>query len=158
MKQLGTIICGAMILASTLFSGCGEHSEDYKQNLIFISNRWNEAQLHNGDIIPLEYYCEEPTTALVTITGSDNGYSFNTKLQSQNLKMKRGDGVLNIKLNVGDYVGRARVSIFHLSEYEDIFLSLDDTEVNISRDFTIWIVAQEERPAEGGGEENSENL
>ena len=160
MKGFGIIMWATALLSTSLFTGCGygEHSEDYKQNLIFISNRWNEAKLHNGDVIPLEYYCEEPTTALVRIVGADNGYDFNTKLQSQNMKMKRGDGVLNIKLDVGDYLGMAKVSVTHLSEYEDIFLSLDDTVINTTREFYIEIVADEQTPEqEGDGEEKNEN-
>ena len=166
MKRFGIIIWAMVLLSTSLFTGCGEHSEDYKQNLIFISNRWNGAKLHSGDVIALEYYCEEPTTALVTIVGAENGYSFNQRLLSRNMKMKRGDGVLNITLDVGDFIGWARVSITHLSEYEDIFLSLDDTEIDTTREFTIEIVAKEQAPAEDESEEesneesneNSENL
>lgn len=143
MKILRLILLVSILLSSSLFTGCGEHSEDYKQNIIFISNRWNNAKLRNGDVIPLEYYCEEWTYVYVYVSGvADNGYTY-INLQQTRYKMSRGDGTLKIKLDVGDYLGSARVEIEYLSEFEDIFLSTDDTEINNKRKFNIVIVAQE---------------
>ena len=143
MKRLRIIAWALILLSSSLFVGCGEHSEDYKQNIIFISNRWHNAQLHNGDVISLQYYCEEATYAYVTISGVEaNGYT-SLKLQETRYKMKRGDGTLNIQLDVGNYTGIAKVEIEYMSEYENIFLSKDDTEEDTTRWFNIEIIANE---------------
>ena len=112
--------------------------------LVGTMDKWNNAKLQNGDVITLDYYCEKATHATVSIVADDDsGYSTNV-LQYEKHLMKRGDGVIDITLNVGDYVGKAIVGISYLGIYSNAFLQMDDIEEDRARTFNIEIVSKEE--------------
>lgn len=143
MRRLGIIAWMIVVLTTSLFVGCAENGELFRQNAVLISNDLNDAKLKNGDVITLNYYCEKATHATVSIVADDDrGYTTNV-LQYEKHLMKRGDGELNITLNVGDYVGKAIVGISYLGIYSNAFLLTDDFEENRSRTFNIEIVSNQ---------------
>lgn len=143
MKRLGIIAWMIVVLTTSLFIGCTENGELFRQNAVLISNDLNDAKLKNGDVITLNYYCEKATHATVSIVADDDrGYTTNV-LQYEKYLMKRGDGELNITLNVGDYVGKATVGVSYLGIYENGCLFLDDFEIEKARIFDIEIVGED---------------
>ena len=143
MKRLGIIAWMIVVLTTSLFIGCTENGELFRQNAVLISNDLNDAKLKNGDVITLNYYCERATHATVSIVADDDrGYTTNV-LQYEKYLMKRGDGELNITLNVGDYVGKATVGVSYLGIYENGCLFLDDFEIEKARIFDIEIVGED---------------
>ena len=143
MKRLGIIAWMIVALTTSLFVGCAENGELFRQNAVLISNDLNNAKLENGDVIALDYYCEKATHATVSIIADDDrGYTTNV-LQYEKHLMKRGDGELNITLNVGDYVGKATVGVSYLGIYENGCLFLDDFEIEKTRIFDIEIVGED---------------
>ena len=144
MKRLSIIVWAIVLLTASLFAGCTDNGEFFRQNAILISDKWNDAKLQNGDVITLDYYCEKATYATVSIVADDDsGYSTNV-LQYEKHLMKRGDGVIDITLNVGDYVGKAIVGISYLGIYSNAFLLMDDIEEDRARTFNIEIVSKED--------------
>lgn len=150
MKRLRLAIIVSILLASTLFTGCGEHSEDYLQNIIFISNRYEGAKLHNGDKIPIRYYCEFATEAEVTLSALDYGHTF----FRQTYKMKRGDGGFDIYLNVEDHTGMVVLNISYCYASEQDML--ETTTQSTHKRLNIEIVAPEE-PTSWGDDSNIYN-
>ena len=144
MKRLRIIVGVIVVLMASLFAGCTEHDDHFRQNLILVSDSWNGAKLHNGDVITLDYYCEKATYATVSIVTSYDSSSTSEVLQYEKHLMKKGEDVINITLNVGDYVGKATVGISYLGIYENGFLFMDNLEIEKSRIFDIEIVSKEE--------------
>lgn len=144
MKRFGVIVWAMVFLAVSLFAGCTENGEFFRQNVILISESWDGAKLQNGDVIALDYYCEKATYVTVSIVADDkSGYTTNV-LQYEKHLMKCGEGVINITLNVGDYVGKAIVGVSYLGIYANGFLLMDDIEEDRARTFNIEIVSNEE--------------
>lgn len=144
MKRFGVIVWAMVFLAVSLFAGCTENGELFRQNVILISESWDGAKLQNGDVIALDYYCEKATYVTVSIVADDkSGYTTNV-LQYEKHLMKCGEGVINITLNVGDYVGKAIVGVSYLGIYANGFLLMDDIEEDRARTFNIEIVSNED--------------
>ncbi len=144
MKRFGVIVWAMVSLAVLLFAGCTENGELFRQNVILISESWDGAKLQNGDVIALDYYCEKATYVTVSIVADDkSGYTTNV-LQYEKHLMKCGEGVINITLNVGDYVGEAIVGVSYLGIYANGFLLMDDFEEDRARTFNIEIVSNED--------------
>lgn len=144
MKRLGIIVWAIMVVASTLFVGCTEHSEHFRQNVILGTDSWNGTKLQNGDVITLDYYCEKATYATVTIVAKEDRSYTSEVLQYEKHLMKQGEDMINITLNVGDYVGMATVGISYLGIYENGFLFMDNLEIEKARTFDIEIVGKED--------------
>ena len=144
MKRFSIIVWAIMLFTSSLFSGCAKNGELFRQNAILISESWNGAKLQNGDVIALDYYCEKATYVTVSIVADDkSGYTTNVLKYEKHL-MKRGEGMINITLNVGDYVGKAIVGVSYLGIYANGFLLMDDIEEDRVRTFNIEIVSNED--------------
>lgn len=143
MKRLGTKVLAIVALTSSLLVGCTDYAEHFRQNVVLGSSKWNGAKLHNGDVIALDYYCEKATYATVSIAASDDSSSTSEVLQYEKHLMKKGEDVINITLNVGDYVGKATVGVSYLGIYENGCLFLDDFEIEKSRIFDIEIVGED---------------
>ena len=144
MKRFGVIVWSMVLFAVSLFAGCAENGELFRQNVILISESWDGAKLQNGDVIALDYYCEKATYVTVSIVADDkSGYTTNV-LQYEKHLMKRGEGVINITLNVGDYVGKAIVGVSYLGIYANGFLLMDYIEEDRARTFNIEIVSNED--------------
>lgn len=143
MKRLGAKVLAIVALTSSLLVGCTDYSEHFRQNVILVSDSWNGAKLQNGDVITLDYYCEKATYATVSIVTSDDSSSTSEVLQYEKHLMKKGEDVINITLNVGDYVGKATVGVSYLGIYENGCLFLDDFEIEKARIFDIEIVGKD---------------
>lgn len=142
MKRFTTLFLTLMVCSTSLLTGCST-DEDSLQNIILVSSKHNYSQVHNGDVISLGYYCEFATTAEVVIKDDTN----NKVLQHEKYELKVGDGVLDITLNVGNYVGRGRIYITYNSVAENTLIS------KTQRDTTTHIVVEfvrsnEQRPEE----------
>lgn len=131
MKKLGILLFASMLSSASLLTGCSS-DEDFLQNIILVSSKHNYSQVHNGDVISLGYCCEFDTTAEVVIKGDNN----NEVLQHDVYDLTVGDGVLDITLNVGNYVGRGRIYITYKSVAENTLLS------NTQRAATTHIVVE----------------
>lgn len=143
MKRLSIIVWAIVLLTASLATGCTDNGEFFRQNAVLIADKWNDAKLQDGDVITLDYYCEKATYVTVSIVADDDsGYSTNV-LQYEKHLMKRGDGAIDITLNVGDYVGKAIVGISYLGIYSNAFLLMDDIEEGRARTFNIEIISKE---------------
>ena len=140
MKRVGCfIILVGMVLPMLMLSGCSK-DEHPMQNLVIISQKYQEADVRNGDIILLNYYCEFATTVEVVIKDIDNV----NVLQYEQHDVKCGDGVLPITINTGRYSGRAIVYL----NYENLQESRLFTEVqrSVTERFFVNILKVEDEP------------
>lgn len=145
MKRFATLFLTLMVCSTSLLTGCFSE-EDSLQNIILVSSKHNYSQVHNGDVISLDYCCEFETTAEVVIKNDTS----NEVLQHETHELKLGDGTLDITLNVGNYVGRGRIYITYNSVAENTLLS------NTQRAATTHIVVEFVRNDEPRPEEDIE--
>ena len=106
MKKRGFFIWACMVVSALLSTGCVKESGSL-QNVVIISQQYRDAEVRNGDVLSLDYYCEFATDAEVVIKDVDN----EEILQQDKFSLKRGDGSMDITLNVGRYEGRGIVYI-----------------------------------------------
>ena len=117
MKRLGCfIILVNMVLPMMTLSGCSKN-EHPLQNIVIVSQKYQEADVRNGDVIALNYCCEFDTTIEVVIKDVDNV----NVLQHELYEVKCGDGEVPLTINTGRYSGRA---IVYLSYDVSFFLML----------------------------------
>lgn len=152
MKRLRLTIIVSILLASTLFTGCGEHSEDYLQNVVFVSNRYEGAKLHNGDKIPVKYYCEFPISVEVRLSELNYGKT----IERYTIKTKRGDGEFYINLHVDDYIGKVGVGIEYCSASAEGD-EFEDNDRKTEKEFCVEIVAPDEETSWGGTDKTTDN-
>ena len=114
------------------------------QNVVIISQQYRDAEVRNGDVLSLDYYCEFATDAEVVIKDVDN----EEILQQDKFSLKRGDGSMDITLNVGRYEGRGIVYI-NYQNLREVNLLSEVTRATTERFFVeILKVEDEPRPEE----------
>lgn len=130
----------ACVLFSVLSLVACSKDEHPMQNLVIISQKYQEADVRNGDIILLNYCCEFATTVEVVIKDIDNV----NVLQYEQHDVKCGDGVLPITINTGRYSGRAIVYL----NYENLQENRLFTEVqrSVTERFFVNILKVEDEP------------
>ena len=143
MRRFRNIVWAVVVLMVSLLAGCTDYAEHFRQNVVLGSSKWNGAKLKNGDVIALDYYCEKATYATVSIVVNDDSSDTSEVLQYEKYLMKKGEDVINITLNVGDYVGKATVGVSYLGIYENGCLFMDELEIEKSRIFDIEIVSKD---------------
>lgn len=130
----------ACVLFSVLSLVACSKDEHPMQNLVIISQKYQEADVRNGDVIALNYCCEFATTVEVVIKDIDNV----NVLQYEQHDVKCGDGVLPITINTGRYSGRAIVYL----NYENLQENRLFTEVqrSVTERFFVNILKVEDEP------------
>jgi hypothetical protein len=107
---------------------------------VIISQRYNEADVRNGELLSLSYYSEFATKVEVVIKDGDNV----NVLQHEVVDINRGDGVLSVKIDVGRYHGRAIVYISYPNLYEKKLFS--EAKRDITERFFVNILEVEDEP------------
>ena len=64
MKKRGFFIWACMVVSALLSTGCMKESGSL-QNVVIISQQYRDAEVRNGDVLSLDYYCEFATDAEV---------------------------------------------------------------------------------------------
>ena len=140
MKRLGCfIILVSMVLPMMTLSGCSKN-EHPLQNIVIVSQKYQEADVRNGDVIALNYCCEFDTTIEVVIKDVDNV----NVLQHELYEVKCGDDEVPLTINTGRYSGRA---IVYLS-YDNLYESKLFTQVDryVTERFFVNILKVEDEP------------
>lgn len=130
----------ACVLFSVLSLVACSKDEHPMQNLVIISQKYQEADVRNGDIILLNYCCEFETTIEVVIKDIDNV----NVLQYEQHDVKCGDGVLPITINTGRYSGRAIVYLNYENLQENRLFS--EVQRSVTERFFVNILKVEDEP------------
>lgn len=130
----------ACVLFSVLSLTACSNDEGPLQNIVIISQRYNEADVRNGELLSLSYYSEFATKVEVVIKDGDNV----NVLQHEVVDINRGDGVLSVKIDVGRYYGRAIVYISYPNLYEKKLFS--EAKRDITERFFVNILEVEDEP------------
>lgn len=130
----------ACVLFSVLSLTACSNDEGPLQNIVIISQRYNEADVRNGELLSLSYYSEFATKVEVVIKDGDNV----NVLQHEVVDINRGDGVLSVKIDVGRYHGRAIVYISYPNLFEKKLFS--EAKRDITERFFVNILEVEDEP------------
>ena len=142
MKRLGCfIILVSMVLPMMTLSGCSKN-EHPLQNIVIVSQKYQEADVRNGDVIALNYCCEFDTTIEVVIKDVDNV----NVLQHELYEVKCGDGEVPLTINTGRYSGRAIVYLSYDNLQESKLFTQVDRDVTERFFVNILKVEDEPRP------------
>jgi hypothetical protein len=134
MKRVGLLMMLAIVVLGITLTSCIKNDDDLLFTTIVISNRYKDATFHNGDTLLFEYSSDRNTSAKINIESRETGET----LQQETIALKRGDGVMEVMLDVGDYVGSCRFNISYDEYVEDKFLS--HSSRGVSKTFIIHIV------------------
>lgn len=139
MKKCRILIFACVVFAALSLSACSKE-EHPLQNVVMISQQYQEAEVRNGDVISLDYCCEFATTAEVVIKDIDNV----NVLQYETHELKCGDGVMPITINTGRYSGRAIIYINYNNLQENKLFT--EVSRSVTERFFVTILKVEDEP------------
>lgn len=139
MKSSRFLLFVCVVFSALSLTACS-NDEGPLQNIVIISQRYNEADVRNGELLSLSYYSEFATKVEVVIKDGDNV----NVLQHEVVDINRGDGVLSVKIDVGRYHGRAIVYISYPNLYEKKLFS--EAKRDITERFFVNILEVEDEP------------
>lgn len=115
-----TSLLGCLFFVAALFAGC-EENEDMMRCTITkpYQFRHNDSKICNGEILEFEYFTEFNTPFEIVITEQETQII----LQRENHKLRRGEGKLQIVVDIGDYRGPGTVEVLFMSKKLDKLLS-----------------------------------
>lgn len=139
MKSSRFLLFVCVVFSALSLTACS-NDEGPLQNIVIISQRYNEADVRNGELLSLSYYSEFATKVEVVIKDGDNV----NVLQHEVVDINRGDGVLSVKIDVGRYHGRAIVYISYPNLFEKKLFS--EAKRDITERFFVNILKVEDEP------------
>lgn len=139
MKSSRFLLFVCVVFSALSLTACS-NDEGPLQNIVIISQRYNEADVRNGELLSLRYYSEFATKVEVVIKDGDNV----NVLQHEVVDINRGDGVLSVKIDVGRYYGRAIVYISYPNLFEKKLFS--EAKRDITERFFVNILEVEDEP------------